>query len=265
MAKNSLGRHELNAQSARFVVLTSQRTGSTLLVRSLDSSARIFCAGELYRRGRGIYHREYQYPFELLGSVDLGKFRDIFLSRFRIRKHLKNFYLAAGAGAEAVGFKLMVSQLRRYPAVISEAIKMGARPLFLYREDALATALSYCRAEATGVFHSDRVHGANAESSISVSEEKFARVLRECQSDQLELIRLHGIHGGLLMRYEDMVAEWDAFIERLGAELGVIGLRVSKALSKLRSGVDVVHIANEQALIAKFAGALHDGHTGDLR
>jgi LPS sulfotransferase NodH len=264
MAKNSLARHELNAQSARFVVLTSQRTGSTLLVRSLDSSARIFCAGELYRRGRGIYHREYQYPFELLGSVDLGKFCDVFLSRFRIRKHLKSFYLAAGAGAEAVGFKLMVSQLRRYPAVISEAINMGARPLFLYRANTLATALSYCRAEATGVFHSDRAHGANAESSILVSEYEFARIVKECQSDQLELIRLHGIHGGLLMRYEDMIADWDAFIEKIGSELGVNGLRVSKVLSKLRAGVDVTHIANEQALIAKFAGTLYDGHPGDL-
>jgi LPS sulfotransferase NodH len=237
------------------VVVTSQRTGSTLLIRSLDSSSRIFCAGELFRRGRGIHHLEYQYPFELLGSVNLGRFVDAFASRFRIQKHLRNFYRAAGVGVEAVGFKLMISQLRRYPDVISAAITMGSRLLFLYRDDAVATALSYCRAKATGVFHSNRPRDADVRSSILVSEDEFDRILRECKSDKHELVRLHRTHGGHLMSYEEMIADWDDFIDELGNELGMQGLRVPKALSKLRSGVDAVQIENEQALIAKFAGA----------
>jgi LPS sulfotransferase NodH len=252
-------------KTATFVVLTSQRTGSTLLIRSLDSSSRIFCAGELFRRGRGIHHLEYQFPFKLLGSVNLGKLCDAFASRFRIRKHLSNFYLAAGVGVEAVGFKLMVSQLRRYPEILSTAVTMGSRLLFLFREDTLAAALSYCRAKASGVFHSDRLHDADMRPSIVVGENEFVRVLRECKLDKQELVRIHRQYGGLLMRYEDMVSNWDELIEKLGIELGLNDLRVAKALSKLRSGVDAVHIANEQALIAKFAGAIPDSDAGDLQ
>jgi hypothetical protein len=245
-------------KTAKFVVLTSQRTGSTLLIRSLDSSSRIFCAGELFRRGRGIHHLEYRFPFELLGSVNLGKLCDAFASRFRIRKHLSNFYLAAGVGVEAVGFKLMVSQLRRYPAILPTAVTTGWRLLFLFREDTLAAALSYCRAKASGVFHSDKLHNVDVPPSIVVDENEFVRVLRECKSDKRELVRMHRKYGGLLIRYEDMVSNWDEFVEKLGIELGLKDLRVAKALSKLRSGVDAVHIANEQALIAKFAGANQD-------
>ena len=257
--------HPLADKTAKFVVLTSQRTGSTLLTRSLDSSSRIFCAGELFRRGQGIHHLEHQFPFELLGSVKLGKLCDTFASRFRIRRHLGNFYLAAGVGVEAVGFKLMVSQLRRYPEILSTAVALGARLLFLIREDSVAAALSFCRAKASGVFHSDRVHDATLRPSIVIDENDFARILGECKSDKQELARIHREYGGLLMRYEDLVSNWDEFIEKLGVELGLEGLRVAKALSKLRSGVDAVQIANEQALIAKFAGAIQRSDIGRVQ
>jgi len=241
-------------RSTRFVLLTSQRTGSTLLVHSLALSQKILCAGEIFHTGRGILHPEFQYAYRWLGSVVLGRLRDTFAGRYRIRKHLRAFYLAADTGVEAVGFKLMVSQLRQFPAIMPTLVELGVRFLYLYRDETFATALSYCRAKATGVFHSDRADEAQ-EQSIVISEKEFARILGKCTRDKQELIRFHQSHGGFLMRHEEMVANWDAFVEKLGVELGIDQLRIPKALSKLRVGVESARIANEAALLARFGGA----------
>jgi LPS sulfotransferase NodH len=240
-------------KARRFVVFTSQRTGSTLLVRSLDSSPSITCAGELFHTGRGIHHPEFQYAHQWLGSASLGRMRDVFVGRQRVRSHLQNFYSTAGNGVAAVGFKLMLSQTRRFPAVKPALLELGVQFLYLVRSDVLATALSFCRAKATGVFHSDRAGRMPKHAQLVVSEDEFARVLRKCKSDKDELINLHQTHGGLLLQYENMVSDWDAFVETIGTELGIAGLRVSKALSRLKSGVDAAVIANERELVAKFA------------
>ena len=185
----------------------------------------------------------------------LGGLRDAFVGRRRIPQHLSSFYFAASLKAEAVGFKLMVSQLRRHSAIMSTLLELNVRFLYLYREDALATALSHCRAKATGVFHSDRASGMPERLPVFISEGEFGRILKKCKSDKDELFRLHRIHGGLLTRYEDMIANWDAYIAKLGVELGIQGLHLSEALSKLKSGVDSARIANEDALLAKFGDA----------
>ncbi len=233
-------------------MLSSPRTGSTLLVRSLDSSPSILCAGEIFHTGRAIHHPEFRYEHEWLGSVGLGRLRDVFFGRFRIREHLHSLYSSTETRVEAVGFKLMLIQLRRFSAIMPALTEMGVKFLYLYRNDPVATALSYCRAKATGVFHSDRMRKDQKQRPLVISEYEFARVLRMCTLDKQELLSLCERFGGLLLRYEEMISEWDAFVDRIGAELGIEGLQVTQSLAKLQPGVDSVAIANEAALLAKF-------------
>src|SRR5689334_11271874 len=47
----------------RFVVFTTPRTGSSLLITTLDTHPEIFCAGELFFLKGDIYHTEHKYPF----------------------------------------------------------------------------------------------------------------------------------------------------------------------------------------------------------
>lgn len=246
---------ELFSRNMKFAILTSQRTGSTLLVRSLDSSPQILCAGEMFHSGPGVHRPEFQYPADFLGSYRLGRIRDAVVGRRRIHRHLASFYSVSDDRIEAVGFKLMLSQARQYRSIIRTLRALGVRFLYLYREDSVATALSFCRARVTGVFHSDRMAQSRVSADIVVSDQEFSRVLRRCRSDRDELIRLHAHQNGYLMRYEDMVADWEAFIEKLGIELGIRGLRVAKALSKMSLPDGSARIANEDALLAKFGSA----------
>lgn len=256
---------KLVGRNMKFVLLTSQRTGSTLLVRSLDSSPQILCAGEMFHSGPGVHRPEFQYPAAFLGSYRLGRIRDAVVGRRRIHRHLASFYSVADDRIDAVGFKLMLSQARQYQSIMRTLRALGVRFLYLYREDSVATALSYCRARVTGVFHSDRMGQSRASANIVVSEQEFSRVLRRCRSDRDELIRLHAHLNGYLMRYEDMVADWEGFIEKVGNELGIRGLQVAKALSKMSLPDGSARIANEDALMTKFGSAIRSAGVVEVR
>ena len=232
----------------RFVIVTCQRTGSTMLIRSLDSSPRIFCAGELFHQGSNVYHGSYQYPYRRRGSHVLSKLADMFLSRHRIRRHLSQFYDKAGVGVDAVGFKLMVSQIRVFPALMLELEALGVHLVFLHRRDIFATSLSYCRAKASGLFHSNRGPARDNQLPIVLDVDEFRSVFEACMSSEYQLVKMHETYGGPMFDYEDMVLNWDSFVAAIGAEIGIPGLHVPKALEKMRPGIDTAPVANESDL-----------------
>ena len=236
---------------SRFVVTASQRTGSTLLVRSLDTSADIFCAGEIFHAGPGTYHPEYQFPYRLLGSRRLARIRDRML-RNRAEAHLRSFYDRAGAGVKAVGFKLMLTHADEHPAVVPYLQACGAVFFFLYRKDSFATAISYYKARESGVYHSDRTDRQSSGPTIRADVRKFERLLMACRSDKERLISMQSTLGGHLLAYEDMIGSWNHFVGTLGRDIGVPGLDVQKSLSRLESGTRTVTIANEDELRLRF-------------
>ena len=53
----------------KFVIFTTPRTGSTLLIKSLDNHPEVLCAGEVFFFKGAIYHNEWRYPFIKLPIV----------------------------------------------------------------------------------------------------------------------------------------------------------------------------------------------------
>lgn len=236
-----------------FVIIATQRTGSTLLVRSLDASPTIFCAGELFHEGRHVLHAEYGFPQELFGSRLLAYLADSIFSRTRIKNHLKYYFTTAGVDVRAVGFKVMVSQLRDYRALLPLLVELGAARLFLYRQDILATALSYLRAKLSGVYHSDRVDRTGDALTVTADVDEFRTLLERCESHKSALLALHSTHGGTLLRYEDMETDWNAFVRSVGNEIGIQDLRLPTALEKLGRDIPAARIDNEDTLRKQFS------------
>lgn len=238
---------------SRFAIVTSQRTGSTLLVRSLDSAQAVFCAGELFHAGQHVHHREYQYPLRVLGSVKAGKVVDAFLQNQRVERHLDRFFSEAGSGVDAVGFKLMVSQCRHFPRVLPHMREIGVKCLYLHRRDTFSTALSYYKAQKSGLYHSDRLPKSGRPLSIEADASAFEQLLETCRNDKKTLLELQHSFGGALLSYEDMIENWDQFISKIGSEIGLPDLRVPKALKKVGTRTDVVSITNEDWLRARYS------------
>jgi hypothetical protein len=222
-------------------------------VRSLDTSPLIFCAGEIFHGGPNVHHAECNFPQRLLDSHSLGRLVDRLFRGARIQRHLRRYFSVFGAGKSAIGFKVMASQLRRYPTLLPMLVDLGATPLFLYRRDTFATALSYVRARASGVYHSDRGKASSGLAAFSVSPDDFRAVLYRCEADKREILALHASYGGLLLTYEDMISNWNSFISSIGDEIGIHGLQVDKALDRLSEKMPAVAIENEVELRRQFA------------
>jgi LPS sulfotransferase NodH len=241
-----------------FAIVATQRSGSTLLARSLDASPFIFCAGEIFHDGPRVHHAEYRYPQRLLGSRWLSRAADLYLQRPRIKTHIDRFYAKAGCDVRAVGFKVMVSQLRRFRALLPLLVEGGVTRLFLHRRDSFAAAISYTRAKASGIYHSDQATSDSAARAISVDPAEFRGMLELCEEAKRELRALHAAHGGVLLAYEDMVNDWSAFTDRLGCHLGIAGLRLPTALKRLGATQGQVRIENESTLRGMFSPDVSD-------
>lgn len=244
---------QLQSPGKPFVIVATQRTGSTLLVRSLDASPLIFCAGELFHSGPHVLHAEWRFPQTICGSPLLANFANALFAKSRIENHLAHYYATAGAGVRAVGFKVMVSQLRRYRTALPSLVKLGAERFYLLRQDSLATALSYFRAKASGVYHSDRASGLDTPKTITADVDEFRAMLAHCQKEQREVRILHAAHGGTLLTYEDIVSDWNASVASVGAALGIESLQLAAALDKLSPTMSSVQIGNEGELRRQFA------------
>lgn len=239
----------------RFVILTSQRTGSTVLVKSLDSCPSIFCAGEIFHPGPNVYHKEFQFPHSTDGQSRVPRFLRRFVGGDRVRRHLRNFFELAGFGMNAVGFKLMTSHVKEFPAVLPALKELQCQFIVHYRDDSFATALSHCRARASGVFHSDRARPLEQRGQINIGEAEFRRTFERCRLRKQELLELKQQLGGTASTYEEMYADWDAFISKIGSVLGMPTLKASAAITKLKPGVNSIRFGNEDELRARFGGS----------
>lgn len=232
----------------KFAVVASQRTGSTLLIRSLDSSPDIFCAGELFHAGPGIHHPEYQFPYRLFGSRKLSRIVRSQFRRSSTQDHLRDFYAKASIGSKAVGFKLMVAHAQTFPAIMPFLRSIGVTFLYLLREDTFATALSFYKAKLSGVFHSDKPGPRTSSRDISADPDEFKALLLTCAADKSRIIELQEQFGGHLMSYEDMTGDWDRFVSRIGTILELPLLRLDRTLKRVGSEGSSMRVINEEQL-----------------
>jgi hypothetical protein len=225
-----------------------------MLIKSLDSSALVLCAGEIFHTGPNIHHVEYRFPHSLAKKHAGLRFVNSIRIRGRVKRHLKWFYDTAGIGVSAVGFKLMTSQTRTFPWLMKLLCDISVSPIYLRRKDVFATAVSYYRAKATGHFHSDRNARSPASGALAIDEIEFRRILKLCVSNKRQIEELHAKHGGLLLSYEDMIKDWSAFLTTIGNRIGVEDLQVQMALAKLQPSIDSHEsVVDEMALRERFS------------
>lgn len=97
----------------KFVVLSTQRSGSAFLVTSLSSHPKIYCYREIFlptNRDPETY-RTYRTAFLSRHLANL------FWRKKLINKYLAELY-AAHENMDALGFKFMYSQVRQFPPVV---------------------------------------------------------------------------------------------------------------------------------------------------
>lgn len=200
-----------------FMVLGSQRTGSTLIRTSLDHHPRLKCSGEVFLfPGDG----EDSYPRYLSASTARTILHYLWRSR-PVFSFLDLLY--SRPGYDAVGFKFMYSQARwapyRVPMVLDYARRHKVRIIHVTRANVLKTYISRVTSKATGIYHSEA--GKVEREPVKLPVESLIRDLEKIQKEderwEQRLLR----YTCIKVVYEDFVNSTAAESRRLLSFLGI--------------------------------------------
>jgi hypothetical protein len=202
---------ENNLAKVNFVIISTQRSGSTLIRTSLDSHPEIRCLGEVFLP---TYKQEHSY-YGSLKAQGVSKTGAIFRRRELVYRHLDQLY-GDYPTTGATGFKVMYDQLsyRRYgfPMVLSYVRKNDVRVIHLIRENSLNTCISKQFARATRTYHTD---ASRAQTAMPID---IPTLIREIKTVEKGKLRWRSVLTGLAcleVSYEDFVNNKHAVSRRL--------------------------------------------------
>ncbi|QEC69589.1 sulfotransferase [Panacibacter ginsenosidivorans] len=215
----------------KFIVFTTPRTGSTLLVKSLDRHPEIFCAGEIFLLNGTQFHGECSFPFWKLPlpkkAIYIMNFPNMWMN---LSSFLKNFFTPAN-GEKAKGFKMMHFQTFYVPGMIEYIKKNDIKVILLLRENLLKNTLSDLRARDTGVYHNS---GNVAEKlpKFNVDIPQLEKKMEEIAGIQKELENVTSSMNTLKITYEDF-ENWDATISKVLNFINVENIQLPPVSKKL--------------------------------
>ena len=144
----------------KFIILSNQRSGSTLLVFLLDSHFQIQCWSELFQKidpnklNKSHYPKHYKISWvQFYESSPTRQFLYKFRKSALVNKYLDNIYTnTRDKNIQAIGFKLIYSQLEAFPQVKDYIKKNNIKVIHCIRRNSLKTIISLETAKARRKF-----------------------------------------------------------------------------------------------------------------
>lgn len=219
----------------RFIIFTTQRSGSTVLTRTLDEHPEIFCAGEVFHEINDIHHAEWHFPSWSLSEKNktLRKFDKVINypnQRLRAIPHIKKFFAASAKGEKARGFKLMVSHMRTMPYLWNYLKEEDVKVIVLIRKNIFKTALSRLRKDQTRQPHLSGEKGNDE--SIRIAPQKLLKQLNYLENVNKQLLEYSDGMNRIVIYYEDF-SEWNEMLNKVFGFLEVSNITLQPVLNKL--------------------------------
>jgi LPS sulfotransferase NodH len=243
----------------KFIVLTTNRSGSEWMMSTLNSFPDVFAHSELFlprpQVSEGKWNSDFAYPRFVESKVKGPAIRP-----FSVFSYLNTFYSMPGK----VGFKLMYKQLGLYPEILGYLLKHRVRVIHLMRQNHLDVMLSYAVKAKLGQSHLLAGQSAPDELRVQLDTRTLVRKLAWLQEQQniaRRLLKFFGLpHVEVI--YEDLVRNHTLFL-RIAEFLSINAAQQipKSALTKIRKEGhrDVIRNYDEvkEVLVnSKFAGLL---------
>jgi len=132
----------------KFVVLTTNRSGSVWMMSTLNSLPHVTAQGELFLPRRRSSERRWDSDFACPRFIET-KSEGLTVRPFSVFSYLDALYRTPGS----VGFKLMYAQLGRYPEILGYLIRHRIRVVHLVRRNHLDVVVSYAVKAKLGRAH----------------------------------------------------------------------------------------------------------------
>lgn len=143
----------MKRKPTRFFIFGIQRSGTSLLVRLLDSHPEILCMGEVLDNKFTYCHPVYKIPrYRLYLMQSVARIiLNIVTPKQVFTEYLDSIFNAYEHSK--IGFKLMLNQEQRYHSMRSYLQQHSFKVVHVKRENLLKTYVSRLRAQKTGVWH----------------------------------------------------------------------------------------------------------------
>lgn len=244
------------------MILATQRTGSTWLTDMLDSHPTISSYEELFlpghedRRAWGHSDQEFFYAYYARNARRQWPLAGTFWGL----RYLEALY-ATKPSTEAIGMKVMYSQLKEHPWLLPYTVLRRVRVVHLVRKNLLDVILSRETARARKQFHA-LTSDAVAPSAVSLPAERLVWELENLQRSIQRirlLLRLLPVPS-IEIAYEELTREERAFrpvFRFLGVEPKPLTSRFAKLNREPRAALIANYTEVERALNGtRFEGLL---------
>ena len=226
--------------TVRFVILGTQRTGTTLVRTSLSSHPDILCCGEAFSLGAKPYSNPDGYWWYSRQQLK-RRVQAVLRPSSVVGGYLD--YLYSSTGYSAIGFKLMLNQCVARPYIWSLLLQRDVRAVLVRRVNILRTLVSRCSAKESGVYHVSQtlpVTSAVKDWVPQSVEIRTATLVKDLAAIDAEYsawqARLRNSVEYIDVGYEDYVADADAGNRKILEFLRVRQQPLESDLKKVNPG-----------------------------
>ena len=243
----------------KFVVLTTNRSGSEWVMSTLNRFPNVFAHSELFlprpQVSEGKWNSDFAYPRFVESKV-----KGLALRPFSVFSYLNTFYSMPGK----VGFKLMYKQLGLFPEILVYLLRHRVHVIHLMRQNHLDVMLSYAVKAKIGQSHLLAGQSAPDELRVRLDTRTLVRKLAWLQEQQniarrlLKFFRLPHVE----VIYEDLVRNHTLFLRiadflSINAEQQITEFALTKIRKEGHRNVIGNYDEVKEVLVnSKFAGLL---------
>lgn len=202
----------------KFVVFTTNRSGSEWVMSTLNNFDGVSAHGELFLPKPRILDKKWDSEFAHVRYVET-KFDGLAVRPFTVFTYLNNLYSLPGK----VGFKLMYKQLGLYPEILAYFLSKQIRVIHLIRRNHLDVMLSYAVKAKLGRAHLLVGQSAPEELRVELDTRKLVGQFGWLQKQQnlaRTLLRWCGLPH-LEVAYEDLVQDQTSRFREIGNFLSI--------------------------------------------
>ncbi len=231
-------------QYSNFVILTTQRTGSTYIAHLLDSHPSVVSYGEIFHRfGVGWGSRT-----QRTNTRWLFYMRNIFPIVFLNTQ----VFHAYPSNIRAVGFKLMYGQATRFPSVLRYLANQQSTIIFLNRKNLLESLVSLKRAQYSRIW---TLKSASEKPAIHIyiDEQECLNYFMETDCLHRQFCAYFKKNPSMQIYYEDVCQKGTHGLDAVQRFLAIPRKPLSSPITKLRGAPLEETVVNYFELKKKFS------------
>lgn len=207
----------------KFILVGTQRSGTTLLRTTLDSHPDILCLGEIFylnknkntgsKMGKNLSDefsswKQYRYTAYLEQQTFLKRIQS-YLTKWKVISEYFDYIFSLN-GHKAIGFKLMHDQMKWMPGIVDYIKENNIKIIHIHRENTLEILASLLTMKKRGYAHKSKSSNSLDKVQIEMPVDKVEKKLDTIYQASMKWKSMFSSYKHYhLIKYEEYVADRD--------------------------------------------------------